>query len=206
MKENTILLKQARASLCGKWGLAIRTFVVYFLIMGTLNQISQHFLWFFIPVFLITGPMTLGASIFSLGVSTNKEVSLELLFSGFQNSLNAIKVYALISLYTFLWFCLLIVPGIIALISYSQVFYILAEDSNIGSMVAIDRSIEMMNGYKWKYFTLWVRMIGLALLCVLTLGIGFFWFFPYVNVVQAEFYLELKSMPGGKEGDTVVLE
>jgi uncharacterized membrane protein len=51
----------------------------------------------------------------------------------------------------------------------------------------------MMDGYKWKYFCLGLRFIGWALLCVLTLGIGFLWLSPYIQVSYAKFYEDLKK-------------
>ena len=95
--------------------------------------------------------------------------------------------------FVFLWALLLIIPGIIAAIAYSQTFYILAEDDTIGSMDALRKSKEMMIGYKWKYFCLGLRFIGWALLCVLTLGIGFLWLSPYIQVSYAKFYEDLKT-------------
>jgi len=68
---------------------------------------------------------------------------------------------------------LLIVPGIIAAISYSMTFFILVEDNSIGVNEARKKSVKMMDGYKWKYFRLGLRFFLLALLCILTLGIGF---------------------------------
>ncbi|MDB4205260.1 DUF975 family protein [Polaribacter sp.] len=63
-------------------------------------------------------------------------------------------------LFTFLWTLLLIIPGIIAVLSYSMTFYILADNNSIGAMEAIDKSKKMMDGYKWKYFCLGLRFIG----------------------------------------------
>lgn len=34
---------------------------------------------------------------------------------------------------------------------------------------------------------------GLALLCILTLGIGFFWLIPYTQVCMAKFYDDVKQ-------------
>ena len=96
-------------------------------------------------------------------------------------------------LFIFLWMLLLIIPGIIASIAYSQTFYILAEDDTIGSMDALRKSKEMMNGYKWKYFCLVLRFVGWFLLCILTFGIGFLWLSPYIQVSYAKFYEDLKT-------------
>jgi uncharacterized membrane protein len=96
-------------------------------------------------------------------------------------------------LFILLWTLLLIIPGIIAAISYSMTFYILADDNSIGAMDAIDKSKKMMDGYKWKYFCLGLRFLGWALLCILTLGIGFLWLMPYMQVSMAKFYDDVKA-------------
>ncbi|GHT57847.1 hypothetical protein FACS18945_2990 [Bacteroidia bacterium] len=91
------------------------------------------------------------------------------------------------------WSLLLIIPGIIAAISYSMTFYIIADDPAISAMDAINKSKKMMYGYKMKYFCLSLRFLGWALLCILTLGIGFLWLMPYIQVTFAKFYDDLKA-------------
>lgn len=58
---------------------------------------------------------------------------------------------------------------------------------------AIMRSKKMMDGYKFKLFKIQLRLLGLGLLCLLTLGIGFLWLIPYQYVVYAKFYEEVKA-------------
>ena len=48
-------------------------------------------------------------------------------------------------------------------------------------------------GCQWKYFCLQWRFFGWALLCLLTLGIGFLWLVPYIEMSNAKFYDDLKS-------------
>jgi uncharacterized membrane protein len=72
-------------------------------------------------------------------------------------------------------------------------FYILADDSSIGANEALDKSKEMMRGYKWKFFCLGLRFFGLGLLCLLTLGIGFLWLFPFMQVTMAKFYDDING-------------
>ena len=76
---------------------------------------------------------------------------------------------------------------------YSQTWFILSEDSSIDSYDAILKSKKMMDGYKWKLFKIQLRLFGLGILCLFTLGIGFLWLMPYQYVVYAKFYDELKS-------------
>jgi uncharacterized membrane protein len=100
--------------------------------------------------------------------------------------------YLLVVLYIILWTLLLIVPGIIAALSYSMTFYILADEPAIKAEDALRKSKAMMDGYKLKLFYLCLWFFLLALLCVLTLGIGFLWFIPFVNVTMAKFYDDIK--------------
>ena len=161
--ENLVLMQMARKSLKDKWGLAIGTFVVYMLIIGAIQTTTEFFPLVGLLLLTISGPMALGIAIFSIML-----------------------------LFTLLWTLLLIIPGIIAVLSYSMTFYILADDNSIGAMEAIDKSKKMMDGYKWKYFCLGLRFIGWSLLCILTLGIGFLWLLPYMQVSMVKFYDDIK--------------
>jgi len=188
--ENAILMKMARESLKGKWGLAIGVSVIYFLLVAGVQMIPRVG-W--IGSLLITGPMILGLTVFFLALSRNQDAKLEQIFEGFNNFGNSLAAYLLISIFVFLWALLLIVPGIIAALSYAMVFYIMADDKSIGATEAIDRSKKMMDGYKWKLFCLKFRFLGWALLCVLTFGIGFLWLAPYVDTSMAKFYDDIKD-------------
>jgi uncharacterized membrane protein len=183
--NNGLLMDQAKESLRGKWGLAIGTCLIYFLILGTIQVIPK--IGSFVGL-LISGPLILGLATFSLSIVRNQEAKLEQLWQGFTNYGPSIGTYILMVIFIILWSLLLIIPGIIASISYSQAFYILADNPQISPMDAIDESKKMMDGHKAKYFGLMMRFFGLALLCILTLGIGFLWLSPYMHVTFALFY------------------
>jgi uncharacterized membrane protein len=190
--ENEVLMQMALESLKGKWKLAVGTCLLYFAIIVCVQMIPIAG-----PIvsLIIGGPLGLGLAHFILALSRNQNPELEQLFQGFNNFARALGAYLLIVIFTILWLILLIIPGIIAAISYSMTFYILAEDSSIGAMEAIDKSKKMMDGYKMKYFLLSLRFIGWALLCVLTAGIGFLWLMPYMQVSFAKFYDDIKESP-----------
>ena len=96
-------------------------------------------------------------------------------------------------MFIIMWMLLLIVPGIIKALSFSMTFYILADDKEISAMDAIKKSEQMMDGNKSQLFYLGLRFLGLAFLCILTLGIGFLWLMPYAQVTLTTFYDELKN-------------
>lgn len=85
-------------------------------------------------------------------------------------------------------------------------FYILAEDESIGAKAALDKSKKMMYGYKWKYFCLIWRFFGWFLLCILTLGVGFLWLMPYIQVSMVKFYDDIKDRPIAVENQIAATE
>lgn len=118
----------------------------------------------------------------NIGYAFNKErywaIVLTMLWSGFLN---------------FLWFLLLIIPGIIKFYAYSQVPYILADNPNIGYKRAVELSRQMTHGHKFQMFVLDLSFIGWILLGLLALGIGVLFVQPYINATKAELYLKLRN-------------
>ena len=191
--ENLELMKMARASLKGNWGLAIGTFLVYIIIIGALQALADEFPMVGLATLIVTGPLVLGLTLFSLSIARDENARFEQLFDGFKNFGLALGAYLLMVLFIFLWMLLLIIPGIVASIRYAMTFYIIADNPGIGPLDAIDKSKEMMYGYKMKFFLLVLIFIGLSLLCILTLGIGFLWLIPFINVTTAKFYDDIKN-------------
>lgn len=187
--ENYVLMEMARESLKGKWGIAVRTYLVYVIIVGILSEIPVIGT---IGTILVSSPLLLGYIIFSLSISRSEDAKFKQLFDGFNNFWKAFVTGLLVGLFTMLWTLLLIIPGLIAMYSYAMTFYILADDSSIGAMEAISRSKKMMDGNKWKLFCLGCRFLGWGLLCILTLGIGLLWLLPYIQISTTKFYDDIK--------------
>jgi uncharacterized membrane protein len=188
--ENSVLMMQARQALAGKWGLAVGTFFVYMLVIFIVRYIPKVG---FLVSLLISGAMTLGSVIFSLALSRNQNPKLELIFEGFKRFGVALAAYLLITLFIILWSLLFIIPGIIAGLSYSMTFFIIADNDSIKASEAIELSKKMMMGNKWKFFKLGIRFVGWGLLCILTLGVGLLWLTPYIQVSIAKFYEDIKN-------------
>lgn len=188
--ENKVLMQQARETLNGKWGVAVGGVAIYSVIVIAIDLV---------PVIgplanlFIAGPLAGGMVIFSLALSRNQEAKFEQLLEGFNDFFKYVVAYWCIVLLILLWSLLLIVPGIIAAISYALTFFILADDSSISVGEALKKSKAMMMGNKWKYFCLGWRFFGWMLLCIPTLGLGFLWLAPYMQVSLAKFYDDLKG-------------
>ena len=185
-------MSDARESLTGKWPLAIGTFLIFLLISigATLIPFAGQVIGF-----LIAGPLAVGGAFFALNIVREQAAKTDDLFFGFNNNLgNSILAYLLVFVFVFIGFVLLIIPGIIVALAFSQTWFILAENPSMDSYDAIIKSKNMMNGYKWQYFKIGLRLFGLGLLCLLTLGVGFLWLLPYQYVVYAKFYEQVKAV------------
>ncbi len=124
-----------------------------------------------IYTFLVTGPFTLGITIFFIDLIRNKTADVGSVFSGFGYFFKALGLTVLIGVFTFLWTLLFIVPGIIAALRYSQAFFILVDDPDKGIMECIRESKNIMKGNKTKFFCLGLSFIGWLLLASLVIGI-----------------------------------
>lgn len=97
-------------------------------------------------------------------------------------------------LYTLLWSCLFIVPGIIKYYEYSMIPYILAENETMSQKEAFAESKRLMKGNKWRAFVLDLSFIPWLFLSGITFGIvGVLYTCPYVHSTSAVFYQAVKE-------------
>jgi uncharacterized membrane protein len=189
-RDNKQLMTDARQALSGHWKAAVGAAAIFI-------GISYPLQWLpplgGLAAFIVSGPLSVGMARFSLAISRKSSAAASQVLSGFQVFWRSFSVYFLSILFTLLWSVLLIVPGIMAAISYSMVFFILADNENMGSLEAISASKAMMRGHRWRFTCLCARFFGWGVLSVFTVGIGFLWLFPYIGVSTALFYEDLKS-------------
>lgn len=141
--------------------------------------------------------LSVGFVLYTLKMIRQEEYSREDLFRFVKNVLPIAAISLLVGIFVMLWSILLVIPGIIAAISYSMVFYLYADKHTEGEsktpMDYLNESKELMNGYKMDYFVFLLSFIGWGFLSVLTLGIGFIYTIPYVSIAEALYYDELKN-------------
>ena len=200
---------QARQSLRGSWGKGVLLTLIYFLISivvttlieilfsgGIHNWLYQDYsplgseLINFI-IYILYIPLTVGILWFYLGLVRAEKPEVPQVFSIYINanlSLKLIGTNIMIGIFTFLWTLLLVIPGIIKGLAYSQTLYLFKDNPEYGIFEAITESRRRMDGYKWKYFLLNLSFIGWGLLCILSLGIGFLWLVPYIYTSNDTFY------------------
>lgn len=112
--------------------------------------------------------------------------------------IGSILISLLSFVWIFLWTFLLLVPGIIKSLAYSQAYYIyrdaIDQQQSISCRDAISKSRALMNGHKWEYFLLQLSFIGWGLLIMVTFGIAAIWVQPYYHLTMANYYRHLVAM------------
>lgn len=193
---NSTLISEAYQTLKGKWSVPMVALLLYIAIFIPI-QILIRFspLAGYLINFIITAPLMLGLIILSLNISRSKDAAVGQLFEGFNLIFTAIVAYLLVALFTLVGFVLLIIPAFVVMAHLALVFYVIADEPEISPIDALKRSKELMYGYKWKYFRLSLRIIGLVLLSLLTLGIALLWVLPVAQVALARFYDDVKANP-----------
>ena len=110
-----------------------------------------------------------------------------------ENFVLCILVEFLSGLFIGLWSLLLVIPGIVAILGYSMIFPLLADNKSDEAMGILRKSKEMMYGHKSDYFIFNLSFIGWYLLIPLTLGILSIYVIPYVSTAQLLYYEELSK-------------
>tara|TARA_B100001057_G_scaffold25129_1_gene23160 strand:+ start:3027 stop:3833 length:807 start_codon:yes stop_codon:yes gene_type:complete len=252
------LISNTFQALKGKWMQAIFVFFVYNFLLALVQAIPG--IGGFLSL-IISGPLTVGISIYSLNIINDNFPKAENILDGFKYNLgNGILAYfilipiiaivglffmmifLIINFWIFLmilsvsyyqayeaftsktdWealltpfkllsfelgfiepiililFCVIsfcfsfILPWIIASLPFAMTFYIMAEDTSIDAWDAVQKSWNMMKGYKIKYLLLNIVLIIFFIpFILLTLFIGLLWVFPFSMVISAIFYQQIK--------------
>ncbi|BEV70871.1 MULTISPECIES: DUF975 family protein [unclassified Paludibacterium] len=198
MTDNARIMAEARAALSGRWKMAVGATAILLGIELGLSLLVYLGLPPYSDSFvdlLIKGPLELGFALFYLQLLRGGELRFSQLFSGFERYLTGLAAYLLMVLFILLWALLLIIPGVIAALSYSMTFYLLVDEPQLSAREALRKSKIMMIGNKWKFFCLGCRFIGWFLLGLLTLGIGLLWVIPYLSTSLVRFYQDIRDVP-----------
>ncbi|MBM6618974.1 DUF975 family protein [Bacillus suaedaesalsae] len=212
---NSEIKREARLSLSSNWGKAVgatlvalflQTFIIYiyeFLLVGVLD-VSETIFSIAHPLFtlvhtIVIVPLTFGVAWFYLQLVRKEETKVSHMFQTYKSGKLAVDSFMLqflTGLLTMLWTLLLIIPGIIKSIAYSQTVYVYRDNPHINYSDAITESRRLMDGHKWDFVVLHLSFIGWFILSIFTLGIGMLWIMPYMQASKAAFYEELKREKG----------
>jgi len=177
----------AQKNLEGKWGTYVLAAFIMFVALTAGN--GSGLLW------IVILPLYVGYATLHVNLAKGKKSEIETIFEGFQKNYGGNLLALLLrTVYTFLWTLCLIIPGIVKGLSYAMTHYILQdEDFDEIDQLAIDKSIEMMDGYKFDLFVLYLSFILWFLLTAITFGVLWLYVGPYFEQSIAIFYLKVKE-------------
>ncbi|HIY92924.1 DUF975 family protein [Companilactobacillus sp. HBUAS56275] len=223
-KSRLELKTEVKSLLRGNWGKAIQLYLIPVIVMiininvnrsnstdamkdavygnGNIfsNLLSSGLISYIVSLIILL--VTLSASFRGLDWIEDPKLDFEPFKSNFTyfrspDWWKLILIYIIMGIFSFLWMLLLVVPGIIKLMAYSQTYFVYkdlndrGEADNYSLTDYITRSRELMVGNKGRYFVLQLSFIGWWILGSITLGIGFIWIYPYYKLTMANFYQDL---------------
>lgn len=196
MKTNKEYRDVAYEAMSGNWGISAVIYAIYVIISSVLSVNADperpHFQ---LLLSIILMPMAWGVGVMFLDMIRGKKLKYDWLIEGYRNGnfWPVLGTTLLQGIYVLLWSLCLIIPGIIKSYSYIMTPFVLLDQPELKYDAAIERSMQLMQGYKWKYFCLQLSFLGWVILSILTLGIGFLFLFPYMQTAAALFYEDLKA-------------
>ena len=202
------LKDQALATLRGKWGSFVGITFIYFLLVGIASGFANYGTIFHgtnfstlaiictssgVLLTLLMLPIVMGFVVAHLH-SSRQDLPADPsdLFYGYKSFGHVLGTFVLMYLAVFVGLILFIVPGIILAFGYALVPFLLHDHPELSVTETLQLSRMMMKGHKWELFVLELSFIGWALLCVLTLFIGYLWLVPYMQMTFTKFYEKIR--------------
>ena len=192
MKSNRDLVEKTKPILKDSYFHVFICIVLASLLPQIISSVSPQNLYLNIAVVGLSGYIQLGLAVFCLNIFNKGEGEFTTIFNQF-NSFKPVFFIIILSIAILLGFILLIIPGIIIALMYSQVFFILADDPDIGVIEAFNLSEKMMRNHKWQLFMLNLEALLFFIAGIFTLFIWWVWLLPRYSIAYAGFYEELKK-------------
>ena len=191
--DRVAIKAHAKKSIEGKIFIILAITIIIAIIGGILGLIPVVG-W--LALIVLEGPIMFAEAKIFLGiVDKNRTPKIEDITEGVkgENFTRSFVGFLRYTIFTALWSLLFYIPGIIKGISYSQMFYLMAENKKMDAAEAQKKSMEIMEGHKWEYFVLGLSFIPWYLLVAITFGIAGIYVMPYTEAAKAEFYRKLKK-------------
>ena len=143
---------------------------------------------------ILFGPLSVGLNAVHLDlVRGDGKIKISHFFYGFREFWDNFQIGMMYLLHTLLWSLLFIIPGIYMSYSYAMAFYVKKDHPEYTWKQCFDESELLMDGNRWKLFTLQLSFIGWFFLgAIAFFGIGSLWVYPYQAVSTAVFYDDIK--------------
>lgn len=197
MFERRDYKKRAKNLLKGKWKVSL----LVTLVTGVLLLLSC---WsprrsyaagvLYIIMFAVAGSVIIAYSTFFVKLY---EAPRAVHFADFINAFEAFAdgILGLLwySLWVALWGLLFVIPGIVKSYSYSMMFFVLAENPDLGPLKAMNLSKALTRNHKADLFVMDLSFLLWHVLSCCTAGLFYLWTAPYITASKTYAYYALKQ-------------
>ncbi|MBM7689964.1 hypothetical protein BCR24_13785 [Enterococcus ureilyticus] len=123
----------------------------------------------------------------------NRSFNLKTVFLAFirENGKRTVIANLLVTLYTFLWSLLFVIPGVIKQLSYSMTNYLLKKDSELSPKEAMALSQALMQGYKLEYLVFSYSFVLWQFATFFSFGLAGIYVIPYYGVSEILFFEQI---------------
>ena len=191
----TLAKKQLSKNVYWNFVIAVAIYVVICFGVGILQaEFSLSSINSLVSIFLIV-PLSLGFFYAALRVKEGKFHICSFLYfisRGIKRYLKIVLLGIILNIIINVGLILLIVPGIIWGLMFSQAIFIISE-KDCGVFEALSESQKLMRGHKWEFFKFVLSFILWYALILITAGIATIFVLPYIVTAYANYYAELKA-------------
>lgn len=204
--SNTEFLKKSKEILSANYSKVMLPFFLVFLVQVILQNSQEFYSYLFynyglysaitygIISFIYISLATIGLASFGLHIAREEGFEKNKLLEGFKVFQKVLAVTLVYFLVIFIGFLLLIIPGIVLSIMFSQVYFLILKTPEKSVSELFKESALLMKGYKWQLFILNVRFGFFLILSAFTLFIWTLWLIPQYYTAFALFYDEISAV------------
>lgn len=161
------LKKKAKQAMQGNWTQILPTAGLLAILYTSLNIASANSDILNLGdllMLLLEGPLMISFCIFMLHLLRHNTVHIQQFFDGFSNFVKWMLAGLWQTLWLTLWTLLFVIPGIVKFFSYSQYYFILADNPDADLRQALKTSMKMTKGYKADLFVAYLSFLNWILL------------------------------------------
>ena len=153
-----------------------------------MESLTAGVFFFSTLVSLFTIVLNGGYYIYCMGIRQGQRMSCASLADGLGVAGKLIWCWIQVSVRTFLWSMLFVIPGIVAAYRYRFAYYNILTDDSLSASAAIRLSCQQTQGVKGQLFILDLSFIGWSILSNITMGILNIWLTPYMTLCDLAYF------------------